>query len=486
MWIIIIIFLLKSRSFCDEHQKIIISPTAMAERIALLTINKPQNNAISFAIITKKDDTPVRTLEIKQEEGTFFVEWDGLDINYNLMPSGEYYLCLCTNIYWELDKSFGLDGRIGSFEIKHTIQDPHLPIQLPEGEVYSVHINGIKYNQTTDETLGGNYYQIIGRKLVFKSSVQISKGDEVVIKYYFPCYLENPWQVETDNSESLYILTLATNQSCAYIVKLSKDGKNVETNFAASGTIKLSKTHQFALDENNNLLFTAGATSTGHGIGAISLKTGAPLYSIASKNPSIRHFGLCLTGSNLIHSFDGYTFDRTKESSNTYLYYDKQGNLWSKLPPLVDTYWGPCMSAVQSQDTFFVSDYRCIITKCKVLEDQLVRLYYNQCNFAPLGLAYNDKLFLLFAAIRTKKEKNVAIFIDTGKALKYLMSLADNELGPPHSVFFINGYLYVVEDALTPHGRIASQPVELTGKNRISRYKIFADRTEKIAIIEIK
>ncbi len=475
--------------FCHELPIITISPTATTERIARIAIQETlKKPTISFAIITRNDGIPIRALEIKQKDEECVVEWDGIDNDYKVAPAGKYYVILCTNLYWQLDNTFGLNGRIGSFEIKQAIEDPTDKITLPEGLVYSINLNGTNYPISHDDTIGGNYCYIKDNKFAFSSSIKISKGDELTIKYYFPTFFENPWQIEVASNQSLYVLLWPTNQGGSSIVKLSPDGKSIDTNFAASGTIKLERSHQFALDEEQNLIFAAGATRTRYGIGVYSLKTGAPLYTIASKDPRIRHFGLCLTSTNIIHSFDGYSFDRTCPDPNpALLYYDKQGNLWYKLPPLIDTYWGPSMTALPEEDIFFVSDYQCTITKCKALPDQNVSLYsIHFSDLVPLGLAFDKTNFLLFAALRNQPVDAVAILLDTGKALKKLSFLSDKKLGPAHSVCFSKNYLYVVEDCLVPLGRSASKTRDLTGKNRISRYRIFIEKTAPIATIEIK
>ncbi|MCX7705103.1 MAG: hypothetical protein N2115_02440, partial [bacterium] len=360
-----------------------------------------------------------------------------------------------------------------------------------------------EYYKADDLSIAGPNYIIKDGNVQINPTGGAKKDDTVKVEYYYPIYLENPWALDVDDSGNLYVLYKWQTKSMTYpattLVKISPDGTKIIEDFGVGGKIGPFTGHasQVLVNEKEGKIYIAGSHDSGHSIGVFSMRTGALLYTIGGwfdggKSPKTTAFisGISLGPESKIYIRGFSAYDRTKEKGEGFLYRENPiVKRHSGYPPLLDNYWGPSMEMSQQPDCFYASSYQSDVAKIKDTGSTFVELYHIYVNGSPLGMSFDSRTGLLFAALRTARGE-ITVLHDTGISLNEMWRLKDDELGTTHSVKLKGDYLYVVEDGIAPVNRtlqaMEKAKIEPVGKNRISRYKINLEYEKEICKISVK
>jgi len=486
---------------------ITIYPEKDTGKIARIVFNTDTPGAYLFLIKDEKGKI-IRGLSTgKIEAGQHYVDWNGKDYADSIVPEGTYNVSIINNISLKIDETFGHKGRIGLETIEIKVSDPEKIICKVPGEIKRVFINDNEcYKVDSFEISGSNYTFKDGIVQVNPAS-GVKKSDTIKIEYYYPCFLEDPWDLDIDANGDIYAIirwqTETMKNSAGNLIKISSDGNKVIDDFAVKGKIGNfnGRVHlQVVVSDNENRIYICGSHDSGHGTGVFSLKTGAFLYSIGgwfdSSNPKTTYHpaGICLGPENKIYIRGGTggnvsAYDRTKEKDKGFLYNMPAVKRHSGYPPLVDNYFGPSMESSFPSDSFYITTYGSDICKIKDTGKEFVELYYTGINGAPVGISYDKNTGLIYAALRTLSGK-IAVVHDNGFSINEMYIINDPELGPTHTVKQKGNYLYVVEDGIAPGGRILEamekSNIKPYGKNRISRYLIDFEQEQQTCSVTVK
>lgn len=472
-------------------------PTRNAGRIARLVLDSSEKGSW-FVLIKDSKGQFVRCIATgPQAAGRMSVDWDGKDATGAVVQEGTYTAFLTTGLKWELDKSFGKDGRIGRSSIVQTVDDPEKMEMPSPGEIFQVRVNDKEYYKADDLAIAGPNYAVVKGVLQVNPLAGAKKGDKLTVDYYYPAYFSDPWDVALDDSNALYVLLRPGR-----LVKITPDGKGVDKGFADGGMLPpFGPSQQVVVSSQDKRIYIAGSQSSGHGTGVFSLDTGAFLYEVggwagmADQRSTGFAAGICLGKENRIYINCSATlmmYDRTKEGLTGFLY-SAQGTTRQQIqPPLWGVYWGPSLEAAMDPDMFYAASWTSVIHKFRENNGALGEAYYIESAVVgdPMGLSLDRKTGLLFAALRTASGE-VAVFSDDGFSIKETMRLKDPDLGPTHAVRYRDGSLYVVEDGSSlPEGALADRMRKANlnpqGRNRLSRYLVSFEKETELTTIERK
>ncbi|MCM8817789.1 MAG: hypothetical protein NC913_09855 [Candidatus Omnitrophica bacterium] len=484
-------------------KSIVVYPEKEAGKIARIVFNTDTPGSFLFIIKDAKGNI-VRTLSTgKINPGQAFVDWDGRDFSGNVVGEGEYSVSIVTGISWVPDEKFGKNGKIGLETMEIKVVDPEkITFKVP-GEIKKITVGETEYYKTDNLSIAGPNYIIKEGNVQINPTGGAKKDDIVRVEYYDPFYLENPWALDVDEAGNLYVLYRWKTESMQYpattLVKITPDGKKIVDDFGNGGKIGPFSGHasQVIVNEKEGRIYIAATHDSGHSTGVFSLKTGAFLYAIGGwfeggKSPKTTRTpaGIVLGSDNKIYIRGFIAYDRTKEKDKGFLYGENPiAKRHSGYPPLIDNYWGPSMESCLEPDCFYASAYQSDIAKIKDTGTGFAELYHIYLNGSPVGMSFDTKTGLLFAALRTLKGE-VGVLHDTGVSLNEMWRLKDNDLGPTHSVKIKGDYLYVIEDGISPVSRIfeamKKANIEPLGKNRISRYKINFEQENDVCKVSVK
>ena len=437
-----------------------------------------------FLVVKNADGKTVRVVPAEYKKGKNKVDWDGKNSNGTLLAQGEYTATISDGISWDLDKSFGLNGRIGLVAKKTKIENPEECTAKVEGVVAKVLVNGKEFTKVDSFEVSGPYYTLKEGILTISPVAGVKKGDILEISHYFPVYMDNPWDIEVDDAGNLLLLINYKKPGMKYVkgqlLKLSPNGRELDEDFAMDGIISAGTYCQQidVSDKNQRIYITEHSL---HRIGVYSLRTGAPLYKIGGgygdKTISNTAYPtgavLDADGKTLfVHSGAVSNFDCAKEGKKGVLRINKKDASYA---PIRDTYWGPSLETAKGKGEVYRTDYGARIMKFKDTGKEILKLYHVSIPGSPIGVSVDKDHGVLFAALRTVAGK-IAVIRDTGMALEPLTALTDDKLGPIHDVEYHKGFLYVLEDGIEPLGRplkaMKLQKIHAKGNNRISRYKL--------------
>jgi len=422
--------------------------------------------------------------------------WNCTDFRGNNIKPGKYRIFFSNGIGWQLDRNFGNNGRIGLFYKDFTIDNFEKTAKISvEGKVSSVLVNSTEYRDTGD-TLAEETGFVIRSGIVNINSARIKRGDKIFIAYYYPCELENPWDLAVAHDGSIYVLLrfrklLDGGYRPGSLVKLKPDGKGVDTAFGVDGQIpNFLSSHQVILVPEENLIYIAGSEFGTYGTGAYKLDSGAYWFYIGGHKDSGRHpattwwpTGICTGEGNKIYIGDLKVYDRTKPMLEGYLY-----------SATVDPYIvrpGPSIEKSNTKDCFYRTGWTTGIEKMRDTGNNVVKIYDYKPLFKTIGIGFDEKRSLLFAGSRIP-DGFVSVIYDDGKSLKEIAKLEDKELCGIHTVRVFNDFLYIVEDGVSysESGYCAEETntkaFTSKGKNRISRYKLLFGKEKLLKIVEIQ
>lgn len=483
-------------------KSITIYPEKEIGKIARIVFNTESPGSFLFLIKDEKGKVVKSLSSGKIDAGQHYVDWDGKDFSGKTVSEGEYTVYVISGISFSLDESFGNKGRIGleSFETK--VVDPEKIIFKVSGEIKKITVGETEYYKTNDFSVAGPNYIVKDGNIHLNPTGGAKKDDIVKVEYYSPFSLENPWAIDVDSTGNLYVLYKWKKESMKVppgtLVKISPDGKKIVDDFGTDGKIGpfAFQSSQVIVDEKDSKIYIAASHDSGHGTGVFSLKTGAFLYSIGGwfvdgSNPKTTPTpgGIALGPDNKIYIRGFSAYDRTKDKDKGFLYKENPIKRHSGYPPLIDNYWGPSMESALQPECFFVSSYYSDIAKIKDTGTGFLELYSTTVNGNPIGMSFSPETGLLFVALRTIPGE-IAVLVDTGISLNEMWRLKDNSLGTTHAVKLKGDYLYVLEDGISPGGRILDAmkkaKTEPAGKNRISRYKISLEQEKEVCKVSVK
>ncbi|MCX7705267.1 MAG: hypothetical protein N2115_03275 [bacterium] len=416
---------------------------------------------------------------IEKEKGNYVAMWDGTDFTGKNVGSGRYSVFISKGINWTIDKSFGIDGRIGLF-YKDFYVDSNIGEFKVDGEVASVFVNGVKYTNTGDKIEGETAFVIVDGKIKISQS-GVSKGDLVRIMYFYPFLIENPWDLAIAPDGHIFLLLRFLKMDRGFypglVVKLKPDGKSKDMNFGVDGEIPdIHRAHQILVAPEDNRIYIAGSEYGNYGTGCYKLDNGAYWFYIGGHKDSGTHpattwwpTGICIGEGNKIYIGDLKVYDRTKPMLEGYLYSANTD------PYIIRP--GPSMERSAISDYFYRTGWNTGISKMKDTGSDVVEIYSLKLPFKTIGISCDRKTSLIFAGSRMP-EGFVSIIYDDGKSFKELTRLKDPQLGGIHTVRIFNDFLYVIEDGVSfsEDGYCAEEinrkPWTTTGKNRISRYRL--------------
>jgi len=475
-------------------------------KIARIVFNTDTQGSFLFVIKDAKGSI-VRTLSAaKIGPGQGFVDWDAKDFLGKTVSEGQYTASIVSGISMTLDEKFGKNGRIGLDTIEIKVSEPEKIVFKVPGEIKRISIGEKEYYKTDSFAIAGPNYIIKDGNVQVNPLSGVKKDDIVRVEYYFPFFLENPWAIDIDDSENLYVIYKwkkeGSQSPVASVAKISPDGTKAIDDFGVRGKIGPFSGHtsQIVVNEKEGKIYVSATHDSGHSAGVFSIKTGAFFYAIGGwfeggKSPKTTAFqsGIVLGQTNKIYirGFSGFfsAYDRTKEKDTGFLYAENPIKRHSGYAPLIDNYWGPSLESGIQQDCFYTSSYGSDIARIKDTGNGFVELYYISVNGSPVGMSLDEKTGLLFAALRTKAGE-IAVLHDSNFSLNELWRLKDNNLGPVHQVKLKGNYLYVVENGFSPAGRILEamnkEKISPQGKNRISRYKIDYQQENEVCRISVK
>jgi len=414
------------------------------------------------------------------EPGKYEALWNGCDYKMHQMPSGVYKVHVCTGITWELDRSFGYDGRMGLRETKFIVSNTSNASFYVQGVICKVKINDCEYKLAHDFTSTETTY-LMENNTIKINPVKLKRSDIITISYYRPCFLENPWDLAVSPDGSIFILLRWRKMFGGFypgsLVKIKPDGRTIDTTFGVYGEIPwFQRANQVVLVPEENRLFIAGSAYGTYGTGSYKLDTGAYWFYIGGhwdsvKDPATTWWptGICPGEGRKIYIGDLKVYDRTKPM--------KEGFLYSANVKTVIIRPGPSMEKAPEPDMFYLTGWTTGISKMKDTRSDVKEQYSLILPFKVIGVCLDLQRRFLFAGSRLP-DGFVSVLYDSGSSIKEIARLEDRELTGIHTVRYHNGYLYVVEDSVSfsESGYCAEEMnvprLTSTGKNRISRYII--------------
>jgi len=503
----VIVFSLASEAKVNVITKnLVVYPQKDVGNIARIVFDTDSEGSFLFLIKDSKGNIVRALPKAKIPAGQSYVDWDGKDFAGNFVSEGEYRVSIISGILWKIDDKFGKNGRIGLETAEFKITDPEKIIFKVPGEIKRITAGEVEYYKTDNLSIAGPNYIVKDGMVQLNPTGGAKKDDIVKIEYYYPCFLENPWTIDVDDAGNLYVVYKWKTESMKYpagnLVKISSDGNKIVNDFGVNGKIGPfagNYSCQVLLNEKEGKIYIAGSHDSGHGTGVFSMNTGAFFYSIGGwfgggKDPATTPFssGISFGPENKIYiqPFSGFSaYDRTKEKEKGFLYRENAIKRHSGYPPLIDNYFGPSMEKSFPENYFYAGLYQSDIAKIKDTGSGFVELYYAVVPGAPVGMSYDIKTGMLFAALRTVAGE-IAVLCDDGLSLKEMWRLKDINLGCTHDVKLKGDSLYVVEDGISPGGRILQYmekaKIDPKGKNRISKYKIIFEEEKDFCKISVK
>jgi hypothetical protein len=296
-----------------------------------------------FLVVRDAAGKTVRIIPAECKPGKNKVDWDGRDATGALAPKGEYSAKIADGVSWRLDKSFGLNGRIGLIEKKTKVDDPENCVLKVKGAPSKVMVNDKEFTKVDSFEVAGPYYTLKDGALTISPVAGVKKGDEVRVSEYFPVYLQNPWDVEVDAAGNLFVLINYKEGAMRYpkakILKLDPKGMALDEDFAMDGIITPGTLcQQIDISEKLKRIFITEHSS--HRIGVYSLRTGAPLFKIGgghgdkSASNTTYPTGAVLDSSGtelFVNTGVLKTFDPSKAGKEGILRMDKKNHSYAPL-----------------------------------------------------------------------------------------------------------------------------------------------------------
>ncbi|MCM8758428.1 MAG: hypothetical protein NC906_01460 [Candidatus Omnitrophica bacterium] len=471
---------------------ICLQPVCAEKKFPIFFVGDP--DSIYWVIIRDNSRKTVKFIPaVEQEKGKYIVVWDGTDYAGKNVVSGKYFVFISKGIEWTLDKSFGMNGRIGIFFKDFYLEAgvDHLGIQ---GEIISVSVKGVRYENTGDKIQGETGFIISDGKIKI-SRARISDRDAVRVVYYYPFFLENPWDLAIAPDGDIFVLLrmleLKKGMYPGLLIKMKKDGRSKDINFGVDGEVPgVNRAHQVLVVPQDNRIYIAGSEYGTYGTGSYKLDSGAYWFYIGGHKDGGRHpattwwpTGICIGEGNKIYIGDLKIYDRTKPMLEGYLYS-------ANTDPYVIRP-GPSMEKSSAPDCFYRTGWNTGISKMRDTGSDVIEIYSLKLPFKTIGISCDAKRSLIFAASRMP-EGFVSVIYDDGKSMREITQLKDPELGGIHTVRIFNDDLYVIEDGVsyTEDGycaeEINKQPWTPKGKNRISRYRINFGKEVFLQVLEKK
>ena len=424
--------------------------------------------------------------------GKYEAAWDGNDYTGRQMRRGIYKAYVSTGISWELDRSFGYDGRIGPAESRYVVSDPSDASFKVPGAVYRMMVNSHEYERAYDFASAETTY-MLEKGCVTVNPARLNKADTITISYYRPCFLENPWDMAVAPDGSLFILLrwrkMWHGLYPGSLVKLKPDGRTVDTSFGVDGEIPwFHRASQVILAPLENRLYIAGSAYGTYGTGSYKLDTGAYWFYIGGhwdngRDPATTWWpsGICLGEGTKIYIGDLKVYDRTKPM--------KEGFLYSANVKTGIIRPGPSMEKAPEPDMFYLTGWTTGISKMKDIGTDVKEEYSLILPHRVIGISLDARRRFLFAGSRMP-DGFVSVLYDNGTSIKEITRLEDKDLAGIHTVRYHDGYLYVVEDSVSfTEGGYCAEEMNMPrttsiGKNRVSRYVIRYGREQFLADIE--
>lgn len=497
-------------------KEISFSPENQVEKVARIEVNCSTAENNIFLLIKDEQGKMVTCLPSGPlAAGKNTIEWDGRDAYGKLTPKGRYHVYLSRNLEWKLDKTFGLDGRIGRFVIEDAINDPQKAEFKVPGVLIGVRVNNEKlydaaFHKSDEDWAAGKNYSFKGGVLTLNPRAGLKKGDRVRVDFYFPVFFQNPWDMDIDSQGNLWVILHWQAPDSPYVwgrlIKLLPKGDKLDEKFASNGEIRAfsRSNNQIVISEAERRIYIGGSDVDAYATGVFALDTGERLYYLGGYFPGTQKTtyavsGICLGEQNKIYirilGSTVFAYDRnigTKNADdNGYMYSSMPTGQNNTLPPLYGVYWGPSLATSTSKNMFYMTAWNSNLYKVMDTGEKFMVLYGLVISEDdPIGMSFAPELNLLFVALRCCRGE-IAVIYDSGSSLKEVMRLKDSELGGLHTVKWHDGFLYVLEDgAEVPDGYIAKKLKDkgysdiIQGKNRISRYSVgFQKETMACTII---
>jgi hypothetical protein len=444
--------------------------------------------------------------------GRSVVVWDGKDTSGKPAAKGTYHVNLSRGLEWQLDRTFGRDGRIGRFVSEATVADPQKASFPVPGVLIDVCVNGERfydaaYHKADEAWAAGRNYAFKDGVVTLSPQAGVKAGDTVRTAFYYPVFFENPWDVDVDSQGNLWVVLHWQAPSSPFtwgrLLKLLPAGDKLDTTFGKNGQIPQfsAANHQVIVAEAEKRIYIGGSDIDSYGTGVFALDTGERLLTVGGYFPgtpktTLGVSGICLGDQNKIYlrplCSELFAYDRTRATRNAddngYLYSSMPTGANNAYPALSGVYWGPTLAPATSPATFYMTAWSSQLYKIMDTGAKFTALYHLVLpGDEPLGMSFAPHLNLLFAALRCRRGE-VAVLGDTGSSLYEAARLNDPELGGLHTVKWRNGFLYVLEDGATLPEKFVSdylkdRPDLAPGRNRLSRYTVgFGQETEVCTI----
>ena len=484
-------------------KEIYFSPENQPGDVVRIEVNcsSPENNV--FFLIRNDHGVLVACLLRTLAAGENTVEWNGKDAYGKLIPKGRYQVYLSRNIEWKLDKTFGMDGRIGRFMFEDVIKDPEKAEFKVPGELISVRVNNeklydIAFHKADEDWAEGKNYLYRDGMLTLNPMAGLKKGDRVRVDFCFPIFFQNPWDMDIDSQGNLWVISHWHDPDSSYVwgrlIKLFPNGDKLDEKFGSQGQIPkfCRSNNQIIISESEKRIYIGGSDLDAYGTGVFDFDTGARLYFIGGYFPGTEKTtyavsGICLGGQNKIYirslGSTVFAYDRNKGTKNP----DENGYMYSSmptgkndaLPPIYGVYWGPSLASSAENNMFYMTAWNSTLYKVIDTGEKFRVLYSLVISDSdPIGMSFSPELNLLFVALRSSPGE-ISVIYDSGSSLKEVMRLKDPELGGVHTVKWHKGFLYVLEDGdEIPEGYVTKKLREkgysdiIQGNNRISRYSV--------------
>ncbi|MCM8789298.1 MAG: hypothetical protein NC907_05865, partial [Candidatus Omnitrophica bacterium] len=288
-------------------------------------------NSLYWVVIRDSSKRLIRFLPaIEEEKGKYLAFWDGSDFRGDDARSGVYNVYISKGVEWRIDKNFGVDGRIGLFH-KQVPVDPDMPQIQIKGKISSVFVNDVEYRDTGD-VLRSETSFIVSGSTIRINPAKLSKKDIARISYFYPCFLENPWDLAIAPDGKIFVLLRLKKMVAGIypglVIKLDYDGRSKDMNFGVDGEIPgIHRAHQILAVPQDNRIYIAGSEYGTYGTGSYKLDSGAYWFYIGGHKDQGRHpattwwpTGICIGEGNKIYIGDLKVYDRTKPMLEGYFY----------------------------------------------------------------------------------------------------------------------------------------------------------------------
>ena len=506
---------------------LVMAPGAATDKGAEVTWSLAQDASVIVQILNARG-LAVRTLNAGvMAAGRHTAQADGLDAAGKRLPSGDYKVRIGVNLKAESDKSFGINGLLGSQTRSFTFPGGRRTLSMNlkqvEPQTVTLRIDGEVWERTSlfegtqktfvvNKTLGG---------LELNPKAPLKPGAKVDVGYGLGLPLENPWALATAPDGSLYIvdnireLDLArkvVNPSrSGALYKVDASGKPAGT-FAEGGLIKCDA-KDVAVDQAGNIFLA----SIQHDIRVYDA-SGIQRYVIGGYVPidtpgygRESPAGGYWINSLAVNAADRLYFVNLNQAVAVYdaskpdlfgflaLQTAKEGAL---LPPVIGKYWGPCIAV--TGDSFYRTAYRHQLAKqiydpsSKSFSTVWSTPSKSEASFVaspsdvvgslyhPMGLAV-DGAGLIFVANRNLHR--VEVFYDAGKTYQAVTFLGGKgtdaslcQAMAPHDVALSpdGRSLYVADDGF--FFQLENQP-EVHGLGRVVKWTLRYEESAEIPLI---